>query len=298
MSLNYESCSAAAAAFTTKRDFKAKSNPEYQWLVRNGLLDNACAHITPLHRALTDDNIASIAKQYTNRQAFKLGYQSAYQAARKRGILDRVCAHMQSDRYRIHTDDQIAQIASGFKSRSEFVRSDSGAYQTATKRGILDAVCEHMDSRGCRRLSDSEILEIASKFRTRNDFKLGDFGAYTTAIRRGLITDACTHMEYGATGFREDKPATLYQFRLETPDGLVLYKVGITNRKPKQRLVTMGIQRGIKSELVNLINFEFGRDARIAEKRLHTKYASSRYRGDLVMQNGNTEVFTVALIGQ
>lgn len=295
MSLNYENCSAAAAAFTTKRDFKAKSNPEYQWLVRNGLLDNACAHITPLHRALTDDNVASIAKQYTNRRAFKLGYQSAYQAARKRGILDHVCSHMSLVR-RILTSKQIFEIASRFASRSEFVEKDRGAYQTATKRGILDEVCEHMDSRGCRRLSDSEILQIAIKFKTRNDLKLGDFGAYTTAIRRGLIESCCAHMEFGATGFRPDMPAVLYQFRVELECGLVIYKVGITNRKPRQRMMTMGIRRGVKAELTNFIQFEFGRDARIAEKRLHMKFAANRYDGLPVMKNGNTELFTINVL--
>lgn len=182
-------------------------------------------------------------------------------------------------------------------SRSDFVKFDNGAYQTATKRGILETVCAHMDSKGTRRLADEEILAISSKFNTRNDFKLGDFGAYTTAIRRGLIESACAHMEYGATGFREDKPAVLYQFRIETPSGLVLYKAGITNRKPKQRLTTMRIiQRGTKAELVSLISFDNGRDAKIAEKRLHLEFQSSRYNGPPIMKNGNTELFTVNVL--
>lgn len=150
--------------------------------------------------------------------------------------------------------------------------------------------------RPTRRLADAEVLTIARKYSTRNDFKLNDFGAYITAMRRGLIEAACAHMEYGASGFREDKAAVLYQFRLTLPDGQIVYKVGITNRKPKQRRITMGIQRGVKAELTHTVSFALGRDARMEERRLHRHFSDKRYTGAPVMVNGNTEVFTVALL--
>lgn len=296
MKWNYAACAAAAAKFNTRKDFKAQENGQYQWLIRNGLLDQACAHMVPLHRSFSDDDIAEIAKRYASRRAFKLGDQAAYQAARKRDLLDTVCAHMATDRYRVMSDEQIFEIAQRYSSRMEFRAADKAAYQTATKRGIIDAVCSQMDGRPTRRLSDNEILEIAKQFNARNDFKLGDFGAYTTAIRRGLIVEACEHMEYGAWGFREDKPAVLYHFRMETAEGLVLYKIGITNRKPKQRLLTMGLQPGAKAELLDQIKFESGRDARIAEKRLHRRMSRYRYSGPPVLKNGNTELFTVRML--
>jgi len=180
----------------------------------------------------------------------------------------------------------------------EFAENDYGAYQSAIKRGILDDMCAHMeDGRPTRRLSRDEILVIARQYTTRNDFKLNDFGAYITAMRRGLIDVAFAHMEPGATGFREDKPAVLYQFRLTLPDGQVVYKVGITNRKPRQRMITMGIQRGVKVELTHGVRFLAGRDARIAERFLHQFHADKRYVGEPIMVNGNTEVFTASLLG-
>ena len=296
MSYTYEYCAAVAAKYTTKRDFRTNANKELQWLRRNKLFDQACAHMQPLRRSFTDKEIAEIALRYANRRAFKLGDQGAYIAAAKREILNHVCAHMSGERYRILSDEQIAEIASQFHSRVEFLKSDNGAYQTATKRGILDEVCAHMDYRETRRLSDEEILSIAKTFKTRNDLKLGDFGVYTTAIRRGLIEAACEHMEYGFCGFREDKPAVLYQFRLDLPGGVTLYKVGITNRKPRQRLNTMGIRHDVSAELINFRRFDLGRDARITEKRLHRKFKSYRYDGDPIMSNGNTEIFTIPLI--
>lgn len=291
MKLTKETCFAAAASFSTKAEFKAKASSKYQWLCRNGLLDQACSHIAPLHRSFSDADIADIASRYSGRRQFKLADQSAYMAAWKRGILDSVCAHMDV-KYRILSDEELREVALRHTSRGEFAQLDTGAYQTAIKRGILDQICAHMDSRGCRRLTDAEIIEIASGYKTRNDFKLGDFGAYTTAIRRGLIVDSCAHMEPGSTGFREDLPAVLYQFRIELMDGSVVFKVGITNRKPRQRMITMGIIPGHKATLTGVIQFELGRDARIAEKRLHRRASKFKYAGPPVMANGNTELFT------
>jgi hypothetical protein len=295
MTLTKDSCFAAASSFSSKTEFKNKSNPEYQWLCRNGLLAQACAHIVPAHRALTDADLAVIASRYKTKGGFKLADQSAYLMSIRRGILDRVCLHMDV-KHRLLSDDQIASIANEYTARIDFLTGDSAAYQTASKRGILDRVCAHMTSKGDRTLADAEILAIARTFKTRMDFKLGDFGAYTTAIRRGLIVQACAHMEHGATGFREDKPAVLYQFRIEFPDGLVLYKAGITNRTPKQRMLTMGINPGYKAELVGFIRFDTGRDAKIAEKRLHRKNSSRRHGGPPVMRNGNTELFTASVL--
>lgn len=296
MKWNYEKCAAIAAGFSRKKDFREKADPAFQWLRRNGLVDQACAHMIIMRRDLSDPEVGQIAGGYQTRRSFKLGDQSAYKTAIKRGILDQVCAHM-TERYRVLTDEQICEIASNFSTRSAFLDGDSPAYQTAQKRGILESICQHMDGRnGNRRLSNDEILSIAKQFPSRNDFKLGDFGAYTTAIRRGLIVEACAHMEYGAWGFREDRPAVLYQFRMQMTCGQILYKVGITNRKPRQRLATMGLNPGIIAELDGYVDFAIGRDARMTEKRLHKEFRAYRYAGPSVMSNGNTELFTVRII--
>ncbi|WP_443698750.1 GIY-YIG nuclease family protein [Pseudomonas sp.] len=296
MKWNYDKCAAIAAKFSKKVTFRTTENSAFQWLKRNNLIGQACAHMVVLRRDLSDADIQHIAGNYQTRRAFKLGDQSAYKSAIKRGILDCICVHM-TEMHRSLTDDELREIASQFATRLEFLDADNGAYQTAKKREILDSICSHMDGRnGTRRLSDEEILNIALQYETRNDFKLGDFGAYTTAIRRNLITQACEHMGYGFTGFREDQPAVLYEFRMVTPDGMVLYKIGITNRTPHQRLATMGLHTGVKAELANQTDFESGRDARIAEKRLHRRMAEHRYTGSPVMRNGNTELFTVGAL--
>lgn len=294
MKHDYQSCAAVALTYQTKKDFRSKSSGEFQWLRRNNLLDTACAHMDTLRRSLSDADVAEIAARYTHRRAFKLGDQSAYNAAKKRGIIDSVCSHM-ATKWRSQSDVELAEVASKFPTRSEFSSGDSGAYQTAVRRGILEAICSHMPP-GDRSLSDAEIIAIASKYKTRMRFKERDFGAYTTMLRRGLELDACRHMEPGFTSFRDDLPAVLYQYRMTTPDGQVLHKVGITNRPPSKRLLSMGLVKGVSASLVSTIHFQSGRDARIREKQLHKQFSCHRYTGCPVMKNGNTELFTVPVI--
>lgn len=97
-------------------------------------------------------------------------------------------------------------------------------------------------------------------------------------------------------GFSKEKPATLYHLRITTPDGTELFKLGITNRDPLARIAGMGVQAGVVVDVLDSIVFDKGRDARIAEKRLHRKFSSFRYVGPRLMKNGNTELFTVKLL--
>jgi hypothetical protein len=293
MKRTFEECAAEALKYKTRSDFRACSNAQYQFLVRVRRVDEACAHMEHMRRSITDEMVLLAAAKYSTRTEFRNADQPLYTAARKRGLIDAAFSHMITKKRRL-SDAEIGAIASKYSTRSEFVERDNGAYQSAIKRGILDTVCAHMPD-GDRRLTDADILAIALQFKTRGVFKETDFGAYTTMLRRGLELDACRHMEPGFTGFRDDIPATLYQFRMTTPGGAVLHKVGITNRPPSKRLLSMGLVKGVKASLVSTISFSLGRDARIREKQLHQQFSSHRYNGVPVMNNGNTELFTVPL---
>ena len=290
MQRTYESCAAVASKYQTKRDFRLNADLDHQWLRRNHLIGQACAHMEPIRRTLSDGDIARIAAKYTSRKALQTGDQSIYNAARRRGILDSVCAHMDV-KHRDLSDEDIASIAKTFTSRSEFDLLDKGAYLTATKRGILDHVCSHMDSRGNRRLTDAEIIAIAKPHRTRRDFKLVDFGAYAAAWRRGLLEVACAHMVDGACGFNPKKPAVLYCIRFTKPCGEVLHKVGITNRSAKIRLQTLGLHPGVKASILREVRFQNGADARAREIAILAAVAEHRYQGEPIMESGNTELF-------
>lgn len=293
MRRTFEECAAEALKHRTRAEFKLAANPQYQFLVRIRRIDEACAHMGHVYRSITDEMILSAAAKYSTRTEFRDADQPLYAAARKRGLAELAFGHMVVKK-RKQSDADLAAIAKQYATRSEFYKLDSGAYQAAKKRGILDTICAHMPP-GDRNLSDAEILTIARQYKTRGVFKDSDFGAYTTMLRRGLEQRACAHMEYGFTGYREDLPAVLYHFRMTTPDGLVLHKVGITNRPPNKRLLSMGLVKGVRATLVSTISFALGRDARIREKQLHQQFSSHRYTGGHVMKNGNTELFTVPL---
>ena len=290
----FEECAAEALKYKTRADFRRSSNGHYQSLNHMRRVDEACAHMERVYRSITDEMVLSAAAQYSTRTEFKRADQALYAAARKRGLTDLAFGHM-AVKKRKQSDADLAAIAKQHATRGEFYKLDSGAYQVAASRGILDAICAHMPD-GDRRLTDDEILAIARQYKTRGVFKESDFGAYTTMLRRGLEQQACAHMEPGANGFRDDLPAVLYQYRMTTPDGQVLHKVGITNRPPAKRLLSMGLVKGVSASLVSTIHFQSGRDARIREKQLHKQFSCHRYTGCPVMKNGNTELFTVPVI--
>lgn len=344
---NYEICTVIAQTFETKRDFRAKENLAYQWLLRNGLLNTACAHMRPLLRSLTDEGVAAIAAKYSSRKAFNIGDRSAYSIALRRGILDKVCAHMElSPRYSYTRWNRgsVFDEAAKYKSRAEFKRCNAGAYEFALSNGLLDQACAHMRD-GKRfwhvfelmsvaiKYSDwSEFIKLepqaynfakmykltcmasahmsksritwtkelvlaeAAKHQARGLFQLSVAGAYKHADQHGYLDEACAHMPPPEYGFSKEKPAVLYHLRITTLDGLALYKIGITNRDPVARIAGMGLPDGVSAEVLDAIRFNSGRDARIAEKRLHRKYAAHRYNGPQVMKNGNTELFTVSVL--
>lgn len=294
MRRTFDECAAEALKYKTRAEFRRLSNGHYQSLKNMRRVDEACAHMEHVYRSITDEMILSAAVKYSTRTEFRNADQPLYAAARKRGLIDQAFGHMAVKKRKL-SDSEIEAIAAKYTTRSEFDRCDTGAYQKAKKRGILDAICAHMPD-GDRRLTDDEILAIARQYKSRMVFKESDFGAYTTMLRRGLELDACRHMEPGFTGFRDDLPAVLYQYRMTTPDGQVLHKVGITNRPPAKRLLSMGLVKGVSASLVSTINFQSGRDARIREKQLHKQFSCHRYTGCPVMKNGNTELFTVPVI--
>ena len=140
------------------------------------------------------------------------------------------------------------------------------------------------------------MMDEAKKYQSRTAFCKGDQAAYAYLWKRGLLDEACAHMPPPEYGFSKERAAVLYHLRITGPGGLVLFKVGITNRAVEDRIAGMGLHDGISAEVLDRIEFASGRDARIAEKRLHRRLSSKRYSGPPVMKNGNTELFTVNVL--
>lgn len=287
-----------AKKYSSRSEFARSAKNAYHTLWRAGMLDDACTHmqISPVYsyERWTHQSVFDEAAKYCNRAEFKRSCSGAHGYALTHGILDQACAHMRDGHFFWHVFELMA-VAIKYRRKSEFIAKEKSAYNFALKRKLVPLICAHMESHA-RAWDKPAVLEAARGCQSRGMFQALYSGAYKHADVNGYLDEACAHMAPPEYGFQKENPAVLYQLKITTPAGLILLKVGITNRDPMARVAGMGLLPGVSAELLSVINFASGRDARITEKRLHRKLSSSRYCGPPVMKNGNTELFTVAAL--
>jgi len=295
--INFEKHFAEARKHSTRSQFAKGSSGAYNMLWLHGRLDEACAHMTisPVyvpakwgHQSVFDE-----AAKYRTRAEFKRECGGAHGYALKNGILAQACAHMRDGHNFWHVFELMA-VAVKYTSKQQFIASENSAYVFCKKHGLTDLICKHMDQR--KSWDRASVMAEAAKHKSKGAFQAAASGAYKQADAGGYLDEACAHMPRPEYGFSKEKPAFLYHLRITVPGGLVLFKLGITNRDPLARIAGMGLYPGVSAEVLEKIEFANGRDARIAEKRLHRKFSSHRYGGPQVMKNGNTELFTVNVL--
>jgi hypothetical protein len=295
--IEFKDCASAALKYSSRSDFARGSQREYQALWRRGLLEEACAHMTtsPIYSSVrwTPEGVFKEAAKYRNRAEFKRECSGAHGYALTNGLLDQACAHMRNGHNFWHVFELMA-VAVKYTDKSAFIRNENSAYEFCVRHGLVDLICARMDQR--RSWDKPSVLAAAAECTSRGGFQALYGGAYKQADAGGYLDEACAHMLPPEYGFSKEKPAVLYHLRITGPNGLKLFKVGITNRDPAARIAGMGLHPGFNAELLAKIEFPSGRDARIVEKRLHRKFSSHRYGGLRVMKNGNTELFTVNVL--
>jgi hypothetical protein len=90
-------------------------------------------------------------------------------------------------------------------------------------------------------------------------------------------------------GFDQKKPASLYYLRVINSDGCVLYKVGVTNRSVKIRL---GKNDRARCHVLLDARFADGSNAWKLEQIILKAFIKYAYKGQEVLDVGNTELFT------
>ena len=241
----------------------------------------------------TVEAVFAEALKYKNRAEFKRSCAGAYEFALSNGYLDQCCSHMRDGQRFWHVFELMA-VAIKYTVKRDFIKAERQAYEFMKKNGLIDVICEHMDKP--RAWDKPSVMAEAAKYSAKGMFHACAAGAYKHADRHGYMDEACAHMDAPVYGFSKEKSATLYFLRITAPDGFTVYKVGITNRAVEARIMGMGAFEGVRIEIVETIVFPNGRDARIAEKRLHRKFSSHRYDGPPLMKNGNSELFTVNVL--
>lgn len=94
------------------------------------------------------------------------------------------------------------------------------------------------------------------------------------------------------SGFKIDKPATLYYIRIDR-GGELFYKVGITNRSVQERFTSEDL-KGIS--ILKEFKYTYGKDALDAETTFKRAFKDYQYTGDALLSSGNTEIFIIDVL--
>jgi hypothetical protein len=291
-------CFSEALKYKTRSEFYNGSRWAYLSLNHRGLIDKSCSHmkLSPLYSLTrwTEESALKEAAKYQSRAEFKRECAGAHRFAIVNKILEQACSHMTEGIRKWHIFD-LAACAIKCETRSEFRKRYQSAFGFSAKHGLIELICAHMTKR--RSWTKDAVLIEAKKSRLRGEFLTSSAGAYKHADKYGYMDEACAHMDVPEYGFQKEKQAILYYLRLVIPGRPDLFKIGITNRDAESRIAGMGLVAGMRADVLKLTTFKCGRDARIAEKELHKRFAKFKYVGAPVMKNGNTELFIVDVLG-
>ncbi len=238
------------------------------------------------------DNIRIEASKYNKKFDFVKACSGAYNSARKFGVLDDVCSHMNGRKKSGHWNDieNMKIEALKYSSRIDFYNLSGGAYSTACKNGWIDEVCEHMGKK--RNARDrgywtlEKVKKTALKYDTRKDFVKYGMGANNAIRINGWnMDDICSHMDRGKNGFDPSVPAIMYYLKI---NGGEAYKIGITKRTVNERFLASELKR---IEVIKTWDYETGKEARKKELLILREFEYAKYKGDDLLDIGNTELF-------
>ena len=94
-----ERCAAEAKNYETRKEFKVKSARAYGASLKNGWIDEICAHMIEIRKPAgywTKERCAAEAKNYETRMEFQNSSHRAYDAAHRYGWMDEICSHMKA----------------------------------------------------------------------------------------------------------------------------------------------------------------------------------------------------------
>lgn len=94
------------------------------------------------------------------------------------------------------------------------------------------------------------------------------------------------------SGFDYNKPGILYYIRF-TFEGCYYYKIGVTNRTVKERFHS----EPLPYTIIQTTSYPIGSLAYKEEQRILNQYAEFKYKGCLILESGNTELFISDVLG-
>lgn len=120
-----------------------------------------------------------------------------------------------------------------------------------------------------------------------------EHGRFKPTANNHLAGQICPECSDG--GFNPKKPATMYYLKIKESD-LLLYKIGITNKKMENRYSSPS-DRG-KIEIIKRWEYESGFEAQQKEKEIKKAHHDFVYHGKSpLLRVGTTEIFNYDILG-
>ena len=285
MKYSLEELKQIALQYNTKQELRKNNYSAYQCATKYKVMDLISEHMANGRIKHTDEDIRNAAKQFKTRFEFQKK-SSLYYSAKKRGqeYLDDVCSHMKV-MVKKRTHNSIKEDAKKYATRKEFELSDMNGYAYCRRHNILDEVCGHMDYQHIY-YTEEMIIKKAMEYKLLKDFYTENINMYSAAKRMKLTSKIKTILKVSKGGFDYQKKGILYYVSVN--DGQA-FKIGITNYNVKQRFKNDFYKLNIIFEK----EYKNGYDAADAELKILRRFKKYKYKGDNLLENGNTELFNI-----
>lgn len=275
--------------YKTKQEMVKHANSLYQYLWKNKMLDEACGHMDNGYIKYSNGAIAQESKKYMSRTEWYRQSPSTYCAGLRKSdaFFEKCCSHMEKKPFYWSVED-IQKEANKYNYRNQFVLGSPNAYAAARRKKILAQVCSHMEYKQ-NSYSDDEVIKIAKCYTKKIDFSNNNKGAYAYSLRNETLhKTACSHMK--TVGINFDKKGFMYYVSI---DNGAYYKIGITSRSTKERF------RGDTNRIrvIFIKEFKTLREAKVEEQKILKEYHAYKVDHEVLVSNGNTEIFTFDVLG-
>jgi hypothetical protein len=181
--------------------------------------------------------------------------------------------------------EKAHKIALNYEMKEDLVRGCIKVMSWARRNNLVDFITSHMKT-PYEEWTIEKLNNLAKKCSSRYEFEKKYKAAYIHAGRIGVLDDICSHMKIAYGGFDKSKKAILYYVKF-IKGSKTLYKVGISNFSVKERFR----KEKIKMEVIKVIEFEKGIDAKNLETKILKDNKDFLYKGVNILKSGNTELF-------
>jgi len=91
------------------------------------------------------------------------------------------------------------------------------------------------------------------------------------------------------------RPAYVYYIRIDFPT-VTVYKIGYTSTSVRSRIAWMELPASVKVTVLASIKLRSSTQAYYLEQMLHKYFKDFKYRGEKLLNSGNTELYRVQLV--